>query len=215
MYPVYGTSDDHHDIFSFHLRVLASVDPRRERAEVRFAIYSNASAATNIEYPSPNRKKTSTTAQALLANYKPEPQVRGHPSESTALAIPLIINSNSLVGCSSSPQAIGTQRDTGLAEASVKYLYALIRRHTASPSAVRRLPSESTTLATPPIIYCTSVVSSGWLLIFLVCHWNTERQRIGCGQVVQHVCAMVRRQNICRFRPHGIVRKRMRQNDFL
>uniref|UniRef100_A0A5K3FC54 Uncharacterized protein n=1 Tax=Mesocestoides corti TaxID=53468 RepID=A0A5K3FC54_MESCO len=49
---------------------------------------------------------------------------------------------------------------------------------------VRRLPSESTTLAPPPILYCSSVVSfSGWLLIFLECHWNTERHRIGCGQV--------------------------------
>uniref|UniRef100_A0A5K3F5D0 SH3 domain-containing protein n=1 Tax=Mesocestoides corti TaxID=53468 RepID=A0A5K3F5D0_MESCO len=36
---------------------------------------------------------------------------------------------------------------------------------------VRRLPSESATLATPLIINCTSVVSfSGWLLIFLACH---------------------------------------------
>uniref|UniRef100_A0A5K3EVN2 Phosphatidylinositol-glycan biosynthesis class X protein n=1 Tax=Mesocestoides corti TaxID=53468 RepID=A0A5K3EVN2_MESCO len=45
---------------------------------------------------------------------------------------------------------------------------------------VRRLPSESTTLATPLIIYCTSVVSfAGWLLIFLACHWIAERHRIG------------------------------------
>uniref|UniRef100_A0A5K3F3W2 Secreted protein n=1 Tax=Mesocestoides corti TaxID=53468 RepID=A0A5K3F3W2_MESCO len=49
-------------------------------------------------------------------------------------------------------------------------------------------------LATPLTIYCTSVVSfSGWLLIFLACHWNTERHRIGCGQAVQYVCALIRR----------------------
>uniref|UniRef100_A0A5K3F2N9 Secreted protein n=1 Tax=Mesocestoides corti TaxID=53468 RepID=A0A5K3F2N9_MESCO len=53
-------------------------------------------------------------------------------------------------------------------------------------------PSESTT---PLIIYCTSVASfSGWLLTFLACHWNAEGHRIGCGQVVQHVCALIRRQ---------------------
>uniref|UniRef100_A0A5K3EK59 Ovule protein n=1 Tax=Mesocestoides corti TaxID=53468 RepID=A0A5K3EK59_MESCO len=41
-------------------------------------------------------------------------------------------------------------------------------------------PSESTTLATSLIIYCSSFESfSGWLLIFLACHWNTERHRIG------------------------------------
>uniref|UniRef100_A0A5K3ET48 FSH1 domain-containing protein n=1 Tax=Mesocestoides corti TaxID=53468 RepID=A0A5K3ET48_MESCO len=70
---------------------------------------------------------------------------------------------------------------------------ALLTNHRLEPQ-IRRLPSESNTLATPLIIYCTSVVSfSGWLLIFLACHWNTERHRIGCGQVVQHVCALIRR----------------------
>uniref|UniRef100_A0A5K3FYC3 Frizzled/Smoothened transmembrane domain-containing protein n=1 Tax=Mesocestoides corti TaxID=53468 RepID=A0A5K3FYC3_MESCO len=71
----------------------------------------------------------------------------------------------------------------------------LDRRATRKPEPnVRRLPSESNTLATPLIIYCTSVVSfSGWLLIFLACHWNAERHRIGCGQVVQYVCAYIRR----------------------
>uniref|UniRef100_A0A5K3EHW2 EGF-like domain-containing protein n=1 Tax=Mesocestoides corti TaxID=53468 RepID=A0A5K3EHW2_MESCO len=97
--------------------------------------------------PSPNRKKTGTTQQALLANQKPEP-------------------------------------------------------------GVRRLPSESTTLATPLIIYCTSVVSfSGWLLISLARHWNAERHRIGCGQVVQHVCALIRRHTTVEYprpnRPGG------------
>uniref|UniRef100_A0A5K3FGR8 Uncharacterized protein n=1 Tax=Mesocestoides corti TaxID=53468 RepID=A0A5K3FGR8_MESCO len=59
---------------------------------------------------------------------------------------------------------------------------------------VRCLPSESTTLATAPIIYCTSVVSfSGWLPSFPACHWNAERHGIGRGQVVQHVCALIRR----------------------
>uniref|UniRef100_A0A5K3G323 Secreted protein n=1 Tax=Mesocestoides corti TaxID=53468 RepID=A0A5K3G323_MESCO len=59
---------------------------------------------------------------------------------------------------------------------------------------VRRLPSESTTMATQLNIYCSSVMSfSGWLLIFLARHWKTERRRIGCGQVVQYVCALIRR----------------------
>uniref|UniRef100_A0A5K3FJW9 Ovule protein n=1 Tax=Mesocestoides corti TaxID=53468 RepID=A0A5K3FJW9_MESCO len=53
--------------------------------------YSNASAATNVEYPSHNKKRTGTTEQGLLTNQKPEPRVRRLPSESTALATPLII----------------------------------------------------------------------------------------------------------------------------
>uniref|UniRef100_A0A5K3FI52 Uncharacterized protein n=1 Tax=Mesocestoides corti TaxID=53468 RepID=A0A5K3FI52_MESCO len=45
---------------------------------------------------------------------------------------------------------------------------------------VRRLPSESTKLATPLIMYCSPLVSfSSWLIIFLACHWNAERHRIG------------------------------------
>uniref|UniRef100_A0A5K3FUG9 Fes1 domain-containing protein n=1 Tax=Mesocestoides corti TaxID=53468 RepID=A0A5K3FUG9_MESCO len=44
---------------------------------------------------------------------------------------------------------------------------------------VKRLPSGSTMLATPHIIYCTSVMYfSDWLLIFLACHWNEEGHRI-------------------------------------
>uniref|UniRef100_A0A5K3FIG8 Frizzled/Smoothened transmembrane domain-containing protein n=1 Tax=Mesocestoides corti TaxID=53468 RepID=A0A5K3FIG8_MESCO len=58
---------------------------------------------------------------------------------------------------------------------------------------IRRLPSKSTTMATPLIIHCSLVVSfSVWLLTILVCHWNTDRRRIGCGHVVQHVCALIR-----------------------
>uniref|UniRef100_A0A5K3FII4 Secreted protein n=1 Tax=Mesocestoides corti TaxID=53468 RepID=A0A5K3FII4_MESCO len=53
---------------------------------------------------------------------------------------------------------------------------ASLTNHEPGPH-VRRLPSESTTLATPPIIYCTSVVSfSGSLLIFLACLWNADTQ---------------------------------------
>ncbi|VDD80153.1 unnamed protein product [Mesocestoides corti] len=88
---------------------------------------------TTVEYPSPNRKKTGTTEQALSTNQKPEPHVM-------------------------------------------------------------RLPSEFPTLATPLHIYCISSMSfSGWLLTFSACHWNAERHSIGCGQVVQHVCALIRR----------------------
>uniref|UniRef100_A0A5K3FNR6 Replication factor C subunit 3 n=1 Tax=Mesocestoides corti TaxID=53468 RepID=A0A5K3FNR6_MESCO len=80
-----------------------------------------------------------------------------------------------------SPHAIGTQRDTGLAaarwsnmsapgsDATVEYPspnrnktgtteQAPLTNHNQEPR-VRRLPPESTTLATPLIIYCTSVVS--------------------------------------------------------
>uniref|UniRef100_A0A5K3FDT0 Gamma-secretase subunit PEN-2 n=1 Tax=Mesocestoides corti TaxID=53468 RepID=A0A5K3FDT0_MESCO len=73
---------------------------------------------------------------------------------------------------------------------------ALLTNYNPGPH-VWRLPSESSTLATRLIIYCSSVVPfSGWLLIFLACHWNTERHKIGCGQVVQHVCAL--RHRHCR-----------------
>uniref|UniRef100_A0A5K3FRZ6 G_PROTEIN_RECEP_F1_2 domain-containing protein n=1 Tax=Mesocestoides corti TaxID=53468 RepID=A0A5K3FRZ6_MESCO len=72
-------------------------------------------------------------------------------------------------------------------------------------SQIWRLLSESFTLAAPLIVYCTSVVSfPGWLLIFLARHWNTERHRIGCGQVVQHVCGLIRRHTAspCVIRTH-------------
>uniref|UniRef100_A0A5K3FKJ0 Uncharacterized protein n=1 Tax=Mesocestoides corti TaxID=53468 RepID=A0A5K3FKJ0_MESCO len=45
---------------------------------------------------------------------------------------------------------------------------------------VRRLPSESATLATPLIIYRISSMSfSGWLPSFPACHWIAERHGIG------------------------------------
>uniref|UniRef100_A0A5K3F735 Uncharacterized protein n=1 Tax=Mesocestoides corti TaxID=53468 RepID=A0A5K3F735_MESCO len=56
---------------------------------------------------------------------------------------------------------------------------ALLTNHKPDPN-VRRLPSESITLATPLIIYCTSVVAfSGWLPSFPACHWIAERHGIG------------------------------------
>uniref|UniRef100_A0A5K3ENE8 Uncharacterized protein n=1 Tax=Mesocestoides corti TaxID=53468 RepID=A0A5K3ENE8_MESCO len=55
---------------------------------------------------------------------------------------------------------------------------ALSTNHKPEPPVRRRL-AESTTLATPLIIYCSSFVSSSvWVPIFLARHWNTERQRI-------------------------------------
>uniref|UniRef100_A0A5K3FBH8 Uncharacterized protein n=1 Tax=Mesocestoides corti TaxID=53468 RepID=A0A5K3FBH8_MESCO len=68
--------------------------------------------------------KTGTTEQAILTNHKPEPQARRLPSESTTLA--------TQVGCLSSSHAIGTQRDTGLAKASVvQYVCTPRRRHSS------------------------------------------------------------------------------------
>uniref|UniRef100_A0A5K3FW42 Uncharacterized protein n=1 Tax=Mesocestoides corti TaxID=53468 RepID=A0A5K3FW42_MESCO len=55
---------------------------------------------------------------------------------------------------------------------------ALVTNYKLEPR-IRHRPSDSTT---PPIIYCSSFVSfSGWLPTFLACHWNSTRQRIGCG----------------------------------
>uniref|UniRef100_A0A5K3F3I4 Uncharacterized protein n=1 Tax=Mesocestoides corti TaxID=53468 RepID=A0A5K3F3I4_MESCO len=58
-------------------------------------------------------------------------------------------------------------------------LQALLTDHKPG-SHVRCLPSESTTLATPFIIYCISSMSfSGWLPSFPACHWTAERHGIG------------------------------------
>uniref|UniRef100_A0A5K3EG47 Uncharacterized protein n=1 Tax=Mesocestoides corti TaxID=53468 RepID=A0A5K3EG47_MESCO len=66
-------------------------------------------------------KKTGTTEQALLTNQKPEPHVmRFHPSPRCWPCRSLYTTPQScpsLVGCLPSSHAIGTQRDTGLAEA--------------------------------------------------------------------------------------------------
>uniref|UniRef100_A0A5K3FYN6 Uncharacterized protein n=1 Tax=Mesocestoides corti TaxID=53468 RepID=A0A5K3FYN6_MESCO len=62
--------------------------------------FSNASAATNVGYPSPNRKKTGTTEQALLTTPKPEPPVRSLPSVSSTLATQLLIYCTSVVSSS-------------------------------------------------------------------------------------------------------------------
>uniref|UniRef100_A0A5K3ER31 Uncharacterized protein n=1 Tax=Mesocestoides corti TaxID=53468 RepID=A0A5K3ER31_MESCO len=85
-----------------------------------------------------------------------EPHVGRRPFKSTTLEYP-------------SPN----RKKTGTTE------QAPLTNHKPEPH-IKRLPSDSTTLATPPIIYHTSVVSfSGWLLIFLTCHWNAEGHRIG------------------------------------
>uniref|UniRef100_A0A5K3G039 Transmembrane protein n=1 Tax=Mesocestoides corti TaxID=53468 RepID=A0A5K3G039_MESCO len=53
---------------------------------------------------------------------------------------------------------------------------ALLNNH-KTEQHFRNRPSESTTLATPLIIYCTSFVSfSGLLLIFLACYWYAGTQ---------------------------------------
>uniref|UniRef100_A0A5K3FXZ7 G_PROTEIN_RECEP_F1_2 domain-containing protein n=1 Tax=Mesocestoides corti TaxID=53468 RepID=A0A5K3FXZ7_MESCO len=137
-------------------------------------------------------KTTGTTEEALLINHKPEPHVRCLPSKSITLATLLIISAPHsgwlplFVVCywNAERHRIGSGQ-------VVQYFCALIHRYQPH---VRRLPSESTTLATPLIIYYKSVVSfSGWLLAFLACHWNAEGHRIGCSQVAQHVCALTRR----------------------
>uniref|UniRef100_A0A5K3F9L9 Ovule protein n=1 Tax=Mesocestoides corti TaxID=53468 RepID=A0A5K3F9L9_MESCO len=79
-------------------------------------------------YPSSSIKKTTTTEQNLLTNYKPEGHIRRRPSESTTLATPIIIYCSSFAYFSGWLHAIGTQIDRGLAEASVKYVSALICR---------------------------------------------------------------------------------------
>ncbi|VDD76469.1 unnamed protein product [Mesocestoides corti] len=66
---------------------------------------------------------------------------------------------------------------------------ALLTNHKPEPH-VGASPSEFMTLATPLIVVCSSVVSfSGWLLIFLVCHWHTEtetRLKPGWSNVSSH-----------------------------
>uniref|UniRef100_A0A5K3G1C6 Ovule protein n=1 Tax=Mesocestoides corti TaxID=53468 RepID=A0A5K3G1C6_MESCO len=59
--------------------------------------HSRASVDTDVEYPSPNRKTSGTTQQALLTNHKPEPHVRCRPSESATLATLPIVSCSSFV----------------------------------------------------------------------------------------------------------------------
>uniref|UniRef100_A0A5K3F4V0 Uncharacterized protein n=1 Tax=Mesocestoides corti TaxID=53468 RepID=A0A5K3F4V0_MESCO len=57
--------------------------------------------------------------------------------------------------------------------------HALLTNQKPEPR-VRRLSSESATLATPLFIYCISSMSfSGWLPSFPACYWIAERHRIG------------------------------------
>uniref|UniRef100_A0A5K3FPY3 Uncharacterized protein n=1 Tax=Mesocestoides corti TaxID=53468 RepID=A0A5K3FPY3_MESCO len=72
-------------------------------------------------------KETGTTEEAILTNHKPESDVNRlqspplHTASHTCLP---------LVGCRSSSHVIRSQRDKGLAEASVvQYTCALIRRY--------------------------------------------------------------------------------------
>uniref|UniRef100_A0A5K3F8Z2 Ovule protein n=1 Tax=Mesocestoides corti TaxID=53468 RepID=A0A5K3F8Z2_MESCO len=56
---------------------------------------------------------------------------------------------------------------------------ALLTSNKAEPY-VRHRPFGSTKPATPLIVNCSSFESfSGCLHIFLACHWNAERHRIG------------------------------------
>uniref|UniRef100_A0A5K3FBV7 Lysosomal trafficking regulator lyst n=1 Tax=Mesocestoides corti TaxID=53468 RepID=A0A5K3FBV7_MESCO len=147
---------------------------------------SAPSGVATVEYPRQIINKTGPTEQALLTNQKPEQHVRRLLSESSTLATPLIIY------CISSMSSSGWLL-TFLACQWNAERHRIGCGQKPEPR-VRRLPSESTTLATPLIIYCISSMSfSGWLIIFLACHWNTERQRIGGGLVIQHVCALIRR----------------------
>uniref|UniRef100_A0A5K3FEB0 Phosphatidic acid phosphatase type 2/haloperoxidase domain-containing protein n=1 Tax=Mesocestoides corti TaxID=53468 RepID=A0A5K3FEB0_MESCO len=51
---------------------------------------------------------------------------------------------------------------------------ASLTNHNPEPNH-RRSSTESTALATPLFIYCSSFVSfSGWLHIFLGCHWIAD-----------------------------------------
>uniref|UniRef100_A0A5K3ESH0 DUF4771 domain-containing protein n=1 Tax=Mesocestoides corti TaxID=53468 RepID=A0A5K3ESH0_MESCO len=101
----------------------------------------------------------------------------------------------------SSSHAIGTQRDKRLVEewgpiclrcySSLCRIPEPNRKKTGTTEQalltnqkpeprIRRPPSESTTLATPLIIYCISSMSfSGWLPSFPACHWIAERHGVG------------------------------------
>uniref|UniRef100_A0A5K3EVJ3 Kinesin motor domain-containing protein n=1 Tax=Mesocestoides corti TaxID=53468 RepID=A0A5K3EVJ3_MESCO len=80
-------------------------------------------------------RKTGTTDRALLTIHMPEPNVRHRRSESTTLAAHTLLTDFqtclSLVGFLFSSRSVGSQRDRGMAKASmIHYVCALKIRYT-------------------------------------------------------------------------------------